>query len=100
MIATNKILPIALVAALAGGSVGALVMHRSNTEPANTAATTQAATTTQPATTTAANNLTATPANSADQATLSNMTSDEQLAYRDGFNDGFNSAAGQDGRVA
>ena len=95
MIATNKILPIALVAALLGGSVGALVMHRSNTEPANTAATTQAATTTQPTTTAPANNLAATPANSTDQSTLSNMTPDEQLAYRDGFNDGFNSAIGQ-----
>ncbi len=98
MIATNKILPIALVAALAGGSVGALVMHRSNTEPAaTTAATTQTATTTQPA---ATNNLATAPANTTDQTAPANMTQDEQLAYRDGFTDGFNTAAGQDGRVA
>jgi len=102
MIATNKILPIALVAALLGGSVGALVMHKSNTEPANTAAATQTATTTQPATTVPANNLAANPANSTDQSALtaSNMTQDEQLAYRDGFNDGFNSAASPSGRTA
>jgi len=29
MIMTNKLLPVALIAALIGGSVGALVMHRS-----------------------------------------------------------------------
>ena len=29
MIMTNKLLPVALIAALVGGSVGALVMHKS-----------------------------------------------------------------------
>ena len=30
MIMTNKLLPVALIAALVGGSVGALVMHSNN----------------------------------------------------------------------
>src|SRR5882724_9550002 len=40
MIMTNKLLPVALVAALIGGSVGAFVMHsRNQSTTANTAAT-------------------------------------------------------------
>ncbi len=38
MIMTNKLLPVALIAALIGGSVGALVMHKS--QPATAAETT------------------------------------------------------------
>ena len=41
MIMTNKLLPVALIAALVGGSVGALVMHKS--QPATAETTTAAA---------------------------------------------------------
>ena len=41
MIMTNKLLPVALIAALVGGSVGALVMHKS--QPASAETTTAAA---------------------------------------------------------
>ena len=36
MIMTNKLLPVALIAALVGGSVGALVMHKSQPATAET----------------------------------------------------------------
>ena len=36
MIMTNKLLPVALIAALVGGSVGALVMHKSQPASAET----------------------------------------------------------------
>ena len=36
MIFTNKLLPVALIAALIGGSVGALVMHKSQPAAAET----------------------------------------------------------------
>ena len=83
MIMTNKLLPVALIAALVGGSVGALVMHRS--QPA-TAETTTAADTTR----------TATPV--ADQANSDLVaagfdTAGEQTAYKTGFADGFAAAA-------
>jgi len=50
MIMTNKLLPVALIAALIGGSVGALVMHKSQPASAETltaAQTTPVATTDQ-----------------------------------------------------
>src|ERR1051325_11535726 len=80
----NKILPVALVAALLGGSVGALVMHSNKTAepatqaasvPSNTAATTDAALKTDQA---------AAPATAA--------STEEQAAYREGFAEGFRSA--------
>lgn len=82
MIMTNKLLPVALIAALIGGSVGALVMHRS--QPA-TAETTDAsriagATTTQATTT-------------ENQGIPSEFdTAQEQIAYKTGFADGFTAA--------
>src|ERR1700737_504200 len=82
MIMTNKLLPVALVAALVGGSVGALVMHKSQSS-------------------------TAQPADNAKYSTVSGQqqlsnqavpaefnTAPEQTAYKTGFADGFN-AAGQ-----
>ncbi|MCM3874533.1 MAG: hypothetical protein ND895_27895 [Pyrinomonadaceae bacterium] len=80
---TNKLLPVALIAALVGGSVGALVMHSKN-QPA-----TSAETLTQDA-----------PV--ASQAQTSNdqlipaefNTSEEQSAYKVGFADGFHAAEG------
>jgi hypothetical protein len=81
MMLTNKLLPVALIAALIGGSVGALVMHK--TQPA----TAETATTAQPNT--------ATPVN--DQANSEVMTAgfntaSEQTAYKTGFADGFAAA--------
>lgn len=83
MIMTNKLLPVALVAALIGGSVGAVVMHSRSTP-----------TTAEPQSTTA--NVPATDAQY--QATASNRDSfvpaefssaSEQSAYKTGFADGF-----------
>jgi hypothetical protein len=85
MIMTNKLLPVALIAALVGGSVGALVMHSKN----------------QP--TTAAQNVaqdTAGYDTATNQGQTGNdqfipaefNTSDEQSAYKVGFADGFRAA--------
>ena len=83
MIMTNKLLPVALIAALIGGSVGALVMHKS--QPATAETTTAAADNAQ----------TATPAT--EQATARWLpaefnTAGEQTAYKTGFADGFAAA--------
>jgi len=81
MILTNKLLPVALIAALIGGSVGALVMHKSQPATAETVAQNTAATetaTTQPA------NFEMVPAEF--------NTSGEQTAYKTGFADGYNAA--------
>jgi hypothetical protein len=80
MIMTNKLLPVALIAALIGGSVGALVMHRSQPATAETTTSTGAqvagATTTQ-----------------SDAAIPSDFnTPQEQIAYKTGFADGFTAA--------
>src|SRR5262245_9602412 len=80
MIMTNKLLPVALIAALIGGSVGALVMHRSQPATAETTTSTGAqvagATTTQ-----------------SDAAVPSDFnTPEEQIAYKTGFADGFTAA--------
>ena len=80
MIMTNKLLPVALIAALIGGSVGALVMHRSQPATAETTTSTGAqvagATTTQ-----------------SDAAIPSDFnTPAEQIAYKTGFADGFTAA--------
>jgi hypothetical protein len=86
MIMTNKLLPVALIAALIGGSVGALVMHRS--QPASAETVTAAQTTAAPAATEQQANNELVPAefNSAG----------EQTAYKTGFADGF-AAASQHG---
>ena len=91
----NLILPVALVAALIGGSVGALVVRKQDTsaEPATVA-------TANPAVTTPAtySDVSTTPSGqylnaSADQLAANNSlkfgTAQEQLAYREGFADGF-----------
>ena len=83
MIMTNKLLPVALIAALVGGSVGALVMHKS--QPATAETTTTAQDTAR----------TATPV--ADQANSDLVaagfdTAGEQTAYKTGFADGFAAA--------
>ncbi len=81
MILTNKLLPVALIAALIGGSVGALVMHKS--QPAAAETTTAAQTT--PVATTAQQ-----PDNEMVPAEFN--TSGEQTAYKTGFADGFAAA--------
>jgi len=72
MIMTNKLLPVALIAALIGGSVGALVMHRSQPATAESA-------TAQDAGQQLAKTELGTPA--------------EQNAYKSGFTDGYGAAA-------
>lgn len=83
MIMTNKLLPVALIAALIGGSVGALVMHRSQPASAETAFAPQT---------------TAAPAATEQQANNELMpgefnTAGEQTAYKTGFADGFAAAS-------
>ena len=75
MIMTNKLLPVALIAVLVGGSVGALVMHKSQPAAAETA-------TTAPNTTNTA----------ATDQQAQFATAGEQTAYKTGFADGFSAA--------
>ena len=91
MIMTNKLLPVALIAALVGGSVGALVMHSRN--QSNTAA----ATTERSTVPTDANYV-------ADRQVATDPfmpaafdTAEEQGAYKVGFADGFRAAQGTAG---
>src|SRR5918994_4274974 len=85
MIMTNKLLPVALIAALVGGSVGALVMHKSQPATAETrvAAAQETARTATPTT---------------EQVSANEMvpgdfnTAGEQTAYKTGFADGFAAA--------
>jgi hypothetical protein len=86
MILTNKLLPVALVAALIGGSVGAFVMHSKNQT-----ADAQTATSTAPATDAQYAQYQANAANSASgQYVPAEFSSAiEQTAYKSGFADGF-----------
>lgn len=85
MIFTNKLLPVALIAALVGGSVGALVMHKS--QPAAAETTTAAQTT--PAASTAE------PVSDNEMVPAAFNTAGEQTAYKTGFADGFAAASEQ-----
>lgn len=89
MIMTNKLLPVALVAALIGGSVGAFVMHSKNQ------ATTAETTTTTPAYSTNADTQFARyqPNASVNDPSVPTQfdTAQEQTAYKSGFADGFRS---------
>ena len=82
MIMTNKLLPVALIAALVGGSVGALVMHKS--QPAEAETRIAAAQTAAP---------TAEPASDNEMVPAEFNTAGEQTAYKTGFADGFAAAA-------
>ena len=93
---TNKILPVALVAALLGGTVGAFVMRPSNNSPEVAKATAEPVKTNLVAGETATN-----PA--ADQKNLledelsnetKNMSDEERAAFRDGFLEGVEAARG------
>ena len=83
MIFTNKLLPVALIAALIGGSVGALVMHKS--QPAAAETTTAAQT---------ANALpSAEPVSNTEMVPAAFNTAGEQTAYKTGFADGYAAAS-------
>ena len=83
MIFTNKLLPVALIAALIGGSVGALVMHKS--QPAEAETTTAAQT---------ANALpSAEPVSNNEMVPAAFNTAGEQTAYKTGFADGYAAAS-------
>ena len=86
MIMTNKLLPVALIAALIGGSVGALVMHSS--QPASAETLTAGQTTTAPA-------ATEQQANNNEMVPADFNTAGEQTAYKTGFADGFAAASEQ-----
>jgi hypothetical protein len=82
MIFTNKLLPVALIAALIGGSVGALVMHKSQPAEAenyNAAQTANALPSAQPV----SNN---------EMVPAAFNTAGEQTAYKTGFADGYAAA--------
>jgi hypothetical protein len=87
MIMTNKLLPVALVAALIGGSVGALVMHKS--QPASAAETT----TTAPQDTVKIAGVNEQA--DSDLVAAGFDTAGEQTAYKTGFADGFAAASEQ-----
>ena len=84
MIMTNKLLPVALIAALVGGSVGALVMHKSQPATAETkVASAQETAQTAP---------TAEPVSDNEMVPANFSTAGEQTAYKTGFADGFAAA--------
>jgi len=83
MIMTNKLLPVALIAALVGGSVGALVMHSKN-QPASSAETLSKDTAVAGQAQTGSDQFMPTEFNSSEQ----------QSAYKVGFADGFRAAEG------
>src|SRR5262245_57219472 len=80
MIFTNKLLPVALIAALVGGSVGALVMHS------------RSQSTTPDATTVAAANQPAEVSKTEEGIPAEFNTPAEQTAYKAGFSDGLQAA--------
>ena len=83
MIMTNKLLPVALIAALIGGSVGALVMHKSSPATAETTTASQNTPQASPLVQDASYNE-AVPAQF--------NTAAEQTAYKTGFADGYAAA--------
>jgi hypothetical protein len=94
MTTTNKILPVALVAALLGGTVGAFVMRPSSNNPEVAKATAEPAKTNLVAGETATN-----PADAEKTALdnelaneTKNMTEEERAAFRDGFMEGVDAA--------
>ena len=94
MILTNKLLPVALIAALIGGSVGALVMHK--TQPASAETTSTAAPLAQD---TANTNATVQPASYNEAVPAEFKTAGEQTAYKTGFADGYAAAMNTEQRT-
>ncbi len=92
MIMTNKLLPVALIAALVGGSVGALVMNRTQSATAET---------TNPQIARTATPISAEqPRVNEDAAAATFNTAAEQTAYKTGFADGFAAASEQQNKAA
>ena len=91
MIMTNKLLPVALIAALVGGSVGALVMNRSQSATAET--------TTQPMAQRAIPVSAEQPQVDQELAAAGFNTTAEQTAYKTGFADGFAAASEQQNKA-
>lgn len=93
MIMTNKLLPVALIAALIGGSVGAFVMHSRNqsTSGAETIAQDTSKNTTDARNTTDTQYAQYQPGKEQFVPAEFN-TPAEQTAYKAGFTDGFNAA--------
>ncbi len=89
MIMTNKLLPVALIAALIGGSVGALVMHKSQPSAAETTAQNAAKT----------NVPVAEPQSENEMVPAEFNTTGEQTAYKTGFADGFAAATQTENRT-
>src|SRR5713101_7775885 len=87
MIMTNKLLPVALIAALIGGSVGAFVMHSRNQSTSGAATTAQDTS----KNTTDAQYAQYQPGKEQFVPAEFN-TPAEQTAYKTGFTDGFNAA--------
>jgi hypothetical protein len=92
MIMTNKLLPVALIAALIGGSVGALVMHNSQPASAETTTAQDTAKIAAPATTEE-------QADSNEMVPVEFNTAGEQTAYKSGFADGFAAASQMENRT-
>lgn len=86
----NKLIPVALVAALLGGTAGAFITRSSKT----TEPTAQTSTVTTPAAQTDGTEVSNAnlDANAAGQQAPAD---EQQMAYRDGFNDGFSAKSGQ-----
>jgi len=97
MTTTNKILPVALVAALLGGTVGAFVMRPSNNNPEVAKATAEPAKTNLVAGETATNPAADEQKNALEDELANetkNMTEEERAAFRDGFMEGVEAARG------
>ena len=95
----NKILPVALVAALLGGGVGAFVTRSGNPSTETVTGTTTATTAAQPLASTA----TEASASATDEQSKLNTTSlaaDDQDAFRDGFAEGYRAANERTGSSA
>jgi hypothetical protein len=88
MIMTNKLLPVALIAALIGGSVGAFVMHSRNSTASNQPV---AQDTTRPVDAQYAGYRSAEPTRDS-YVPAEFDTASEQTAYKTGFADGFRAA--------
>ena len=94
MIMTNKLLPVALIAALIGGSVGALVMHKSQPASAETTTVADTAKTAAPVATTEQQ-----AADGSEIVPAEFNTASEQTAYKTGFADGFAAASQMENRT-
>ena len=97
MTTTNKILPVALVAALLGGTVGAFVMRPSNNTEVAKATTAEPAKTNLVAGETATNPAADEQKNVLDEELANetkNMSEEERAAFKDGFLEGVEAARG------